>query len=279
MLADFTKITDQHCSFSVPSVYSVSRAMPVFTALSLCYLIDLARLLHKKCKLILTTVVSTHIFTTTTKQRMKNLRTLIPALICAVAFFASCNNKTAEETSAVAVDSTGVEAIYTVNTDSTSFVFWKGVMLGVKEHTGKVLFKDGSVTVKGAQLVAGSFTVDLGSIALLDTNYNEKAGYGKAKLIGHLSSPDFFDVANFSTASFVVKTVNGNSATGTLTVRGKANDETLSDIVVTETDGALKASGKLKFNRKKYDVKFDMPMKDMVISNDIELNIELTGKK
>ncbi len=225
----------------------------------------------------MTIVVSTTIFASVTKQNMKNLKTLIPALICAVAFFASCNNKPAEETTAVAVDSTGVEATYTVNADSTSFVLWKGVMLGVKEHTGKVSFKEGSVTVKGGQLVSGTFTTDLGTIAPLDTNYNKQAT--KEKLIGHLSSPDFFDVVNFPTASFVIKAVNGNSATGTLTVRGKSNDETLNNIVVTETDGVLKATGQLKFDRKKYDVKFDMPVKDMVISNDIELNIELTGKK
>lgn len=203
----------------------------------------------------------------------------MPALICAVAFFASCNNKPKEEAVASSADSTAVQATYTVNADSSSFVIWKGVMLGVKEHVGKVSFKEGNLTVKGGQLVSGSFTVDLGTIAPLDTNYNEKAGYGKSKLIGHLSSADFFDVANFPTASFVVKSVNGNSATGTLTARGKSNDETLNNIVINENNGALKASGQLKFDRKKYDVKFDMPMKDMVISNDIELNIELTGKK
>lgn len=210
---------------------------------------------------------------------MKKVKILMPVLIAAVAFFASCNNKPKEETVAVATDSTAAEATYKVNTDSTSFVLWKGVMLGVKEHVGKVSFKEGQITVKGGQLVSGNFTVDLGTIVPLDTNYNEKAGYGKSKLIGHLSSADFFDVANFPTASFVVKNVTGNSAVGTLTVRGKSNEETLNNIVISEKDGLLKASGQLKFDRKKYDVKFDMPMKDMVISNDVELNIELTAKK
>jgi polyisoprenoid-binding protein YceI len=210
---------------------------------------------------------------------MKNLKTLIPALICAVAFFASCNNAPKEEATTTSVDSTAIETSYTVNADSNSRVIWKGVMLGVKEHTGKVSIKEGNLTVKGGQLVKGNFIVDLSTIAPLDTNYNEKAGYGKSKLIGHLSSADFFDVANFPTASFVIKSVTGNSATGTLTVRGKSNEETLSNIVINENNGTLKASGQLKFDRKKYDVKFDMAMKDMVISNDVELNIELTGKK
>lgn len=207
---------------------------------------------------------------------MKNLRNLIPALIVGIAVFASCNNQPKEETTTT-VDPNAAEATYTVNTDNTSFAFWKGVMLGVKEHNGKISFKEGGLTVKGGQLTAGSFVLDMGTLAPLDSNYNAQAT--KEKLIGHLSSPDFFDVANFPTASFVINSVTGNSATGTLTIRGKANEETLNNIVISETDGVLKASGEIKFDRKKYDVNFDMPMKDMVISNDIELNIELTGKR
>lgn len=208
---------------------------------------------------------------------MKTLKTLFPVLIVAVTLFASCNNKPKEETTATTVDSTAAEATYTLNVDNTSFVEWKAVMLGVKEHTGKLSFKAGSITTKGGQLTAGNFTVDMATITPLDGNYNAQST--KEKLIGHLSSPDFFDLANFPTASFVIKSVNGNSATGTLTVRGKSNDETLNNVVISETDGLLKASGELKFDRKKYDVNFDIPSKDMVISNDIELKIELTGKR
>ena len=204
----------------------------------------------------------------------------MPALIVAVAFFASCNNKPAtEETTTATVDPSATETTYTLNTDSSSFVNWKGVMLGVKEHFGKISFKDGSLTTKGGQLAAGSFTVDMSSIVPLDATYDEKKGSTKDKLVGHLSSPDFFDIGNNPTATFVVKSVTGNSASGTLTVRGKSNEETLNNIVISEAEGTLKATGSLKFNRKKYDVAFDMPMKDMVISNDIELSIELSAKK
>jgi polyisoprenoid-binding protein YceI len=206
---------------------------------------------------------------------------LLVMMIGGVAALSSCNNKTATEetTATTTVDANATEITYTLTADSSSFAIWKGVMLGVKEHTGKVFFKEGSLTTKGGQLSAGTFTVDLGTIVPLDANYDEKSGYGKSKLVGHLQSPDFFDVPNFSTATFVVNTVEGNTAKGTLTVRGKSNEETLTNISITETEGALKASGQLKFDRQKYDVKYPGPAKDMVISNDIELNIELTAKK
>lgn len=201
-------------------------------------------------------------------------------MIGGVATLSSCNNQPAtEETTTTTVDSTATEASYTLNADSTSFAVWKGVMLGVKEHNGKVFFKEGSLTTKGGQLAGGTFTVDLATISPLDANYDEKSGYGKSKLVGHLQSADFFDVANFPTATFVVNSVEGNTAKGTLTVRGKSNEETLTNISVTETEGALTASGLLKFDRQKYDVKYPGPAKDMVISNDIELSIELTAKK
>lgn len=210
---------------------------------------------------------------------MKKIKFIVPMIIVSIAFLASCNNKPATEETTTAVDTTAAEATYTLSADSTSFVQWKGVMLGVKEHFGKLAFKDGSLTTKGGQLAGGSFTVDMNTIVPLDNTYDEKAGYGKAKLVAHLASPDFFDVANNPTASFKIESVNGNTATGTLTVRGKSNTETLTNIVLTETEGALKATGSLKFDRKKYDVAFDMPMKDMVISNDVELTVELTAKK
>lgn len=202
-------------------------------------------------------------------------------MVGSVALLSSCNNKpaTEETTTETTTENTAAEASYKLNADSTSFAVWKGVMLGVKEHNGKVYFKEGSLTTKGTQLVGGTFTVDLNTITALDANYDEKAGYGKSKLIGHLQAPDFFDVANFPTASFVVNSVEGNTAKGTLTVRGKSNEETLTDIVITETETGLKAAGKLIFDRQKYDVKYPGPAKDMVISNDIELNIELTATK
>ena len=139
-------------------------------------------------------------------------------------------------------------------------------------------FKEGSLTTKGGALTAGTFTVDLTTITPTDSNYDKKDRTA-ANLVGHLSSPDFFDVANHPTATFVINSVNGNEATGTLTIRGKSNEETIKNIVINETDGAISATGTLTFDRQKYDVAFKMSVKDMVLSDDITLNVTLTGTK
>lgn len=158
-----------------------------------------------------------------------------------------------------------------------SKVFWAGTSLGVYTHTGTVDFKEANVAVLDGKVTGGSFVADLTTMVATDENFNPDEGYSKEKLIGHLSSADFFDVENYPDAKFVINSVEGNSATGTLTVRGISNTETVSDIAVTEIEGETALTGKLVFDRKKYDVKWDYPVKDKVLKKEIELNIHLIG--
>jgi polyisoprenoid-binding protein YceI len=60
--------------------------------------------------------------------------------------------------------------------------------------------------------------IDMGTINPTDENYSEDRP--KENLVGHLSAPDFFDVANFPTASFVIKETTGSTVSGDLTIRG-----------------------------------------------------------
>lgn len=170
-----------------------------------------------------------------------------------------------------------MEHTYTVD-PAASKVTWAGTMLGVKTHHGTLGFTTGSFTTKGPLLTGGEFTADLKTLAPLDTNYapdGSKQGT-KSMLIGHLSSADFFAVDSFPTASFKITSVNGNSATGDLTVRGKTNSETVTDIVLTTEGNTTKATGKLVFDRQKYGVAWSAG-KDAVLNDNIELIVELSG--
>jgi polyisoprenoid-binding protein YceI len=194
------------------------------------------------------------------------------AILAAVMF--SCNsNKTTE---VATVDSLGTEATYTVDT-AASTVLWEGQMLKMHKHFGTLTISEGSFTVKGLQVTGGTFTANMKSISPTDSNFSKE--HPKEYLIGHLSNADFFAVDSFPTATFVIKSVNGNSATGDLTVRGKTNSETVTDIVV-DTVGGVKTTGKLVFNRQKYGAAYKADVtKDMVLSDDIKLEITLVGKK
>lgn len=172
------------------------------------------------------------------------------------------------------------EMTYTIDA-AASKVNWTGTMLGIKNHTGSLLFSNGTVMTKGGMLSGGEFTVDMKSYTMTDTNYapdGSKQGT-RAMLMGHLMSPDFFAVDSFPTATLKITGVNGNTATADLTVRGKTNSETITDIVVTpNADGSMTATGKLTFDRQKYGVKWDSGSKEAVLNDNIELTVELSGK-
>ncbi len=172
-----------------------------------------------------------------------------------------------------------MEKTYMVDA-ANSTVKWTGTMLGVKSHYGTVNLTEGKLAMKGPQILAGSFTVDLKSMAPLDSAYapdGSKQGT-KAMLIGHLQSADFFAVDSFPTANFEILRVDGNTAYGNLTVRGKTNEEKVTDVTVTEENGVATASGKLTFDRQKYGVAWSTGAKDMILNDNIELDITLTAK-
>lgn len=200
------------------------------------------------------------------------LKNLIAVVAASVVLY-SCGSSETSDSSAV--DSTAT-ATYTVDA-AASTVNWKGSMVGMYSHFGTVSLTEGAITLTGGKLSGGNFVVDLKTINPLDSGYS--AEHPREGLIGHLAAPDFFATDTFPTATFVVKSVEGNVATGDLTVRGKTNEEKVTDLVITADTASVTASGKLVFNRQKYGVAYKSTMKDMVLSDDIELNVAIQAKK
>lgn len=204
---------------------------------------------------------------------MKNV--LLPCLAALV--LASCSGPAPAPT-APPVPADAVEMTYAVDT-ANSNVAWSGTMIGVMSHSGILKFNDGTITTKGGQLTGGEFTVDMQSLATTDTAY-AKPGSSQGThdmFMGHMRSPDFFAVDSFPTAHFKITSVNGNTATGDLTVRGKTGSEQVKDIIINADSMGFNASGTLTFDRQKYGVAWKSPMKDMVLSNSIDLKVNVTG--
>jgi polyisoprenoid-binding protein YceI len=89
----------------------------------------------------------------------------------------------------------------TINLDlAASTVSWTGYKPGGK-HFGKIPASGGSFTLSGDQITGGSFTFDITGLTIEDL---EAGSENHGKLSGHLQSPDFFDAANFPTATFEV---------------------------------------------------------------------------
>lgn len=199
---------------------------------------------------------------------------IIPLFFAAMSLFMVSCGETAPATEETETTSQAVTGNYTVDV-ANSVIKWKGTMLGIKYHEGTMKLREGQLVLNEGQVVGGNFTADLSTMVTTDDNYNAEDGSTPDKLLGHLASPDFFDVANHPTATFTIKEGMGTSANGALTVRGNTDTEKINNIQISEDGEMLNASGTLTFDRKKYGVEWDSPMKEAVLSNDIELTVEL----
>ena len=214
---------------------------------------------------------------------------VLSSVALAALFLVACGPSEAEiaaEKAKATADSiaaaAAAEHAYTID-PATSVLNWAANVTGPAPygHSGTIALNSGSITVQGGVLKAGSFEVNMTSINPTDEAYQpEGSKQGtKSQLIGHLTTADFFDTANNPTAKLTITGGSGNTATADLTVRGKTNSETITDIVITENaDGTVKATGKLVFDRQKYDVAWKHYLKDAILADNIELTVELNGK-
>ena len=139
---------------------------------------------------------------------MKNLKsTLALAILAVVATACGPKGSTVETSEAKEVASTVDAKAIAVNTDN-SVVTWIGSKPAGK-HNGTIAITGGEVMVNGSEIVGGSFNIDINSLVVLDLPADSEYN---GKLKGHLMSADFFDAANFPTASFEVTGVSAFNA-------------------------------------------------------------------
>ncbi|MBV6441050.1 MAG: YceI family protein [Haliscomenobacteraceae bacterium CHB4] len=172
----------------------------------------------------------------------------------------------------------------TYNVDVTSStIAWTGYKVTGK-HTGYVKVKNGNLTWTDGKLTGGSFDIDMNSITCTDLE-GEYAG----KLVGHLKSDDFFGVAKYPTAKFVItkaipQDTKGNyKIVGNLTIKEKTNEVKFL-ASANENNGTISATGKITVDRSEYDVKFGSGsffdnLGDKTIYDEFDLQVTLVAKQ
>ncbi|MCB0735701.1 MAG: YceI family protein, partial [Bacteroidetes bacterium] len=102
------------------------------------------------------------------------------------------------------------------------------------------------------------------------------------KLVGHLKSGDFFQVDSFPTATFEVVSVNGNTITGNLTIKGITKSiEIPADVQIAEN--RLTASSSFTINRNDWGITWGSAaqpidfLKDNLIKEEIQFDINLVA--
>jgi hypothetical protein len=149
---------------------------------------------------------------------------------------------------------------------------WKGTKVTGK-HLGVVGLKSAKLMDKKGVIESGVLEIDLNTIAVSDLQ-----GEWKQKLEGHLKSKDFFDLAKFPTAKLEVNSAKDGKFKGFLTIKGKKHP-----FETPFTKSGKTYSGKLKFDRTKYDMvynsgNFFKDLGDKMIHNDVEIDFKLVVK-
>ena len=175
-----------------------------------------------------------------------------------------------------------VSTNYNVDVTSSNIV-WNGYKV-TGSHTGNVKVKSGKLNIEGGKLTGGSFEIDMNSITCTDMT-----GGGADKLVGHLKSDDFFGVATYPTAKFVISraiaidTKGNYKIIGNLTIKSTTKEIKFNANVV-ETEGVVKATGKITIDRSEYDVRFGSgsffdSLGDKTIYDEFDMNVSLVAKK
>lgn len=176
--------------------------------------------------------------------------------------------------------------IYKIDTKESS-VNWKGSKKMGKVHTGTISVKEGQVELdKKNQITGGNIAIDMSSITNEDLKDSPEF---QKKLVGHLSSEDFFDVSKNPTSTFKILSVTTKSkdevlVKGELTIIGKTNPIEFPAKVTVEK-GVVKGDAQVKLDRTKWGLKygsgnfFKELTADKIINDEFELNLKLVAKK
>lgn len=211
--------------------------------------------------------------------------------LIAAAFLIACSSGDQQNesnangsTESATEESSIVNGNYTVDLDQST-INWVGKKTIGNKHVGTIDLSEGSLTVSEGSISGGTFIIDMNSI----TNTDGMPDEDRAKLEGHLKSPDFFDVAAHPSATFSITSVSEltegdgtHQVTGELTLKGISNSISF-PANIEFNNNSLSASATMSFDRSKFEVRFGSTkfftdlVKDAVISDMIDLKIDLAA--
>lgn len=208
-------------------------------------------------------------------------------LFAIVALVGSCKNApkgdAATTSEAAPVAEASASKTMNVNTGKST-ITWTGSKIA-SSHTGGIKIKSGSVNVDGDKVTGGKFTIDMASMTCTDLDEE-----GAGKLVGHLSSADFFDIGKFPTATFEITKVtalSGNADAncmvyGNLKMKDVTKEIGFKAKTNVGANGVTVSTGDFTIDRTDFGIqygssKFTDVVKDKAINDKIGLNINLSA--
>ncbi len=165
-----------------------------------------------------------------------------------------------------------------------SQILWKGYKPNGSHH-GSVDLKEGEIAMKDNQLVGGKFIIDMATIKDLDILQTDP--YNK-KLVDHLKSADFFDVAKYPTAKFEITSVKPQADNylieGNLTIKDVTKSIAFPAMVVNGKDEITFYSDTIKIDRTDFGIKYKSQkffsnLKDKIINDLFDISFKIQAKK
>ena len=194
------------------------------------------------------------------------------AFAAGVVLFASCGESTTAVESQAPAEPAVAETTstdYFVNT-SASTVTWSGTKIIGGGHNGTVGIFKGKITVEEGTITSGVLVIDMNSIANTDLEDADQRG----NLVGHLSSADFFDVANHPFATFTVTSHIQGKLSGNLELKGVSREIAM-PLTMTEADGKVLASGSVVIDRTQWGVEYGSTLGDATLGDNMEIGFNL----
>ena len=211
---------------------------------------------------------------------MKNVLKLSLFSACLTGMlFVSCGKDKPLTSESNEISTTKDGNIYTLDT-LNSRIEWKGFKVVKSDNTshfGTIHFESGDVTVKDGKLESGKFVADMGTLTSVDLkDDSEQLG----KLVGHLMSGDFFEVEKYPTASYEITKVAENTSgdyntllDGNLTIKGITKPMQFNANVAVKEGEVSIATEPKDIKREDFGVKFQMPVANGVIKDEVNLQI------
>ena len=222
------------------------------------------------------------------------MKNTVLLLVFSLAFTACGNNRSAEKaegSEAVNVNEASGQEYSIVNENSD--LHWRGTK-PAGQHVGTVAISEGYVTVENKEITGGSFIIDLNTIVDTDLKDEEM----NSKLVGHLKSPDFFDVATFPFAKFEITSLTPQNAetasdnsfkathilNGNLSLKGITKNISFPVIISIDENTVIAYSDEFAIDRTQWNVNFMSKsifaeLKDEFINDLINIKIETEFKK
>jgi polyisoprenoid-binding protein YceI len=210
-------------------------------------------------------------------------------LLAMIALLAACGQEPAgekveaEDAQEVAARSAKANTLEVLPDRST--IKWEGSKLVGGNHVGTIAIQEGQVVVEDGKLTGGRFVIDMTSIKNKDLP-DEKG----IKLVGHLSSGDFFEVEKYPEAVFEITKVEDamdketgvtHRITGNLMMKDSTKSITIPAKMEVGEGKFYAATPQFVIDRTAWNVMYGAgalgTAKDNIINDNIGLSLEIAA--